>query len=107
MYVKFRSYALMSEKLDLLFFCVRKFYLYHAFLHIFFAIFSFQKRAKAQHLLDKVFDHLELIEKDYFGLQFLDLSPDPDTMVRICSIAVLQIRRGNRDDLGIISHISP
>lgn len=42
----------------------------------------FQKRAKAQHLLEKVFDHLELIEKDYFGLQFLDLSPDPDTVVR-------------------------
>ena len=33
--------------------------------------------------MDKVFDHLELIEKDYFGLQFLDLSPDPDTMVGI------------------------
>lgn len=42
--------------------------------------FEVDKRAKAQHLLDKVFDHLELIEKDYFGLQFLDLSPDPDTM---------------------------
>ncbi|XP_053374760.1 tyrosine-protein phosphatase non-receptor type 4-like isoform X5 [Mercenaria mercenaria] len=44
--------------------------------------FEVDKRAKAQHLLDKVFDHLELIEKDYFGLQFLDLSPDPDTVVR-------------------------
>jgi hypothetical protein len=29
----------------------------------------FQKRGKAQHLLDKVFEHLELIEKDYFGCQ--------------------------------------
>ena len=43
---------------------------------------TFQKRAKSQNLLDKVFDHLELIEKDYFGLQFLDLSPDPESMVR-------------------------
>lgn len=47
-----------------------------------FPFFPLQKRAKAQNLLDKVFDHLELIEKDYFGLQFLDLSPDPESMVR-------------------------
>ena len=32
-------------------------------------------------LLDKVFGHLELVEKDYFGLQFVDLSPAPDGMV--------------------------
>ncbi|XP_033762691.1 LOW QUALITY PROTEIN: tyrosine-protein phosphatase non-receptor type 4-like [Pecten maximus] len=43
--------------------------------------FEIDKRAKAQHLLDKVFDHLELVEKDYFGLQFVDLSPAPDHMV--------------------------
>ena len=40
-----------------------------------------QKRGKAQHLLDKVFDHLELVEKDYFGLQFADVAPAPDAMV--------------------------
>ena len=40
-----------------------------------------QKRAKAQALLDKVFDHLELVEKDYFGLQFADVAPSPDAMV--------------------------
>ncbi|XP_052245671.1 tyrosine-protein phosphatase 1-like [Dreissena polymorpha] len=44
--------------------------------------FEVDKRAKAQNLLDKVFDHLELIERDYFGLQFLDLSPDPDSVLR-------------------------
>lgn len=38
-------------------------------------LFFFQKRAKAQHLLDKVFGHLELVEKDYFGLQFIDIAP--------------------------------
>lgn len=42
----------------------------------------FQKRSKAQALLDKVFEHLELVEKDYFGLQFSDADlPAPDTMV--------------------------
>lgn len=33
-------------------------------------------------LLDKVFDHLELVEKDYFGLQFADVAPAPDAMVK-------------------------
>ncbi|KAK2151210.1 hypothetical protein LSH36_372g03023, partial [Paralvinella palmiformis] len=42
------------------------------------ATFEIDKRAKAQVLLDKVFEHLELIEKDYFGLQFLDVAPAPD-----------------------------
>lgn len=32
-----------------------------------------KKRAKGQALLDLVFQHLELVEKDYFGLQF----PEP------------------------------
>ncbi|ESO98502.1 hypothetical protein LOTGIDRAFT_142880, partial [Lottia gigantea] len=31
------------------------------------------KRGKAQQLLDKVFEHLELVEKDYFGLQYVDI----------------------------------
>lgn len=31
-----------------------------------------QKRAKGQVLLDLVFQHLELIEKDYFGLQYAE-----------------------------------
>ncbi|XP_064647817.1 tyrosine-protein phosphatase non-receptor type 4-like isoform X4 [Lineus longissimus] len=43
--------------------------------------FDIDKRAKAQHLLDKVFEHLELIEKDYFGCQYLDTSPGPDGML--------------------------
>lgn len=40
-----------------------------------------QKRGKAQQLMDKVFEHLELVEKDYFGLQYMDLSPGDDTLV--------------------------
>ncbi|KAK7499453.1 hypothetical protein BaRGS_00009428, partial [Batillaria attramentaria] len=40
--------------------------------------FEIDKRQKAQHLLDKVFDHLELVEKDYFGLQFIDMAPGED-----------------------------
>ncbi|XP_061186057.1 tyrosine-protein phosphatase non-receptor type 4-like isoform X2 [Saccostrea echinata] len=43
--------------------------------------FEVDKKAKSQVLLDKVFGHLELVEKDYFGLQFVDLSPAPDGMV--------------------------
>lgn len=46
-------------------------------------LFLFQKRSKAQTLLDKVYDHLELIEKDYFGLQFLEVTPTPEGMVSI------------------------
>ncbi|XP_074659183.1 tyrosine-protein phosphatase non-receptor type 4-like isoform X2 [Tubulanus polymorphus] len=42
--------------------------------------FEIDKKSKSQVLLDKVFEHLELIEKDYFGLQFVDLSPTQDTM---------------------------
>lgn len=34
--------------------------------------FHLEKRAKGQELLDMVFQHLELVEKDYFGLQFSD-----------------------------------
>ena len=40
-----------------------------------------QKRQKAQHLLDKVYDQLELVEKDYFGLQFMDTAPAEDGLV--------------------------
>ncbi|XP_063983545.1 tyrosine-protein phosphatase non-receptor type 4 isoform X4 [Diachasmimorpha longicaudata] len=35
-------------------------------------IFQLDKRAKGQALLDLVFHHLELIEKDYFGLQYAE-----------------------------------
>ncbi|RWS16394.1 tyrosine-protein phosphatase non-receptor type 4-like protein [Dinothrombium tinctorium] len=34
--------------------------------------FEIDKRAKGEMLLESVFQHLELIEKDYFGLQFVD-----------------------------------
>jgi hypothetical protein len=49
--------------------------------------FGFQKRAKGHVLLELVYQHLELIEKDYFGLQFSDngmpLTPEnSDLMVR-------------------------
>ena len=56
-----------------------------------FLIFSLlQKRAKAQFLLEKVFEHLELIEKDFFGLQYADLVPAPDAMV---TTTLLVVRR--------------
>ncbi len=48
-----------------------------------FYVSYLQKRAKAQALLEKVFEHLELIEKDFFGLQYADLVPAPDAMVTV------------------------
>ncbi|XP_015524862.1 tyrosine-protein phosphatase non-receptor type 4 isoform X3 [Neodiprion pinetum] len=48
--------------------------------------FQLDKRAKGQVLLDMVYQHLELIEKDYFGLQYTDngatpsACPNPDIM---------------------------
>ncbi|XP_076057001.1 tyrosine-protein phosphatase non-receptor type 4-like isoform X2 [Oratosquilla oratoria] len=35
-------------------------------------VFEIEKRAKGQALMDLVFSHLELIEKDFFGLQYND-----------------------------------
>ncbi|XP_071033049.1 tyrosine-protein phosphatase non-receptor type 4 [Parasteatoda tepidariorum] len=42
--------------------------------------FEIDKRSKGQILLDMVFQHLELIEKDYFGLQFSELDHSSNTM---------------------------
>lgn len=51
-----------------------------------------QKRAKGQVLLDLVFQHLELIEKDYFGLQYAENGvsttiPTSDMMVTCLTFA--------------------
>jgi hypothetical protein len=53
--------------------------------------FDFQKRAKGHVLLELVYQHLELIEKDYFGLQFSDngmplTAANSDAMVGHCFI---------------------
>lgn len=40
-------------------------------------IFLLQKHAKGSILLECVFQHLELIEKDYFGLQFTENGAAP------------------------------
>lgn len=37
----------------------------------------FQKKAKGSVLLELVFQHLELVEKDYFGLQFTENGSPP------------------------------
>lgn len=39
-------------------------------------MFSFllQKNAKGQELFDQIVYHLDLVETDYFGLQFMDAS---------------------------------
>jgi len=40
-------------------------------------VFQLEKRAKGSVLLDVVFQHLELVEKHYFGLQFSDNGAPP------------------------------
>ncbi|XP_042217497.1 tyrosine-protein phosphatase non-receptor type 4-like isoform X3 [Homarus americanus] len=41
-------------------------------------VFEIEKRAKGQALLDLVFNHLELIERDFFGLQYIEPSTSSD-----------------------------
>ncbi|XP_067138555.1 tyrosine-protein phosphatase non-receptor type 4-like [Centruroides vittatus] len=42
--------------------------------------FEIEKWAKGHILLDLVFRHLELVEKDYFGLQFMEEKMSPENM---------------------------
>ena len=35
-------------------------------------VFFLQKKATGQQLMEQVYYHLDLIEKDYFGLQYMD-----------------------------------
>ncbi|VDD93302.1 unnamed protein product [Enterobius vermicularis] len=44
--------------------------------------FEIDRYAKGQILLDKVFEHLELVEKDYFGLQFLSFIESSQTGIK-------------------------
>ena len=51
----------------------KKMYMYHSHIsmtHFFF--FCFQKKSQGHVLLEQVFYHLDVIEKDYFGLQYTD-----------------------------------
>lgn len=46
--------------------------------NFYFTVFTnLQKKAKGSHLLEQVFQHLELVEKDYFGLQFTENGSPP------------------------------
>lgn len=51
-----------------------------------------QKHAKGSILLECVFQHLELIEKDYFGLQFTEngATPSPSTNFICVSNSITQ-----------------
>ena len=35
-------------------------------------IYSFQKSSNGQQLLERVFTHMDILERDYFGLKYLD-----------------------------------
>ena len=37
-----------------------------------FLFFFFQKKTKGEEVLEKVFIHLNVLEKDYFGLRYID-----------------------------------
>jgi len=50
-----------------------------------------QKYAKGSVLLDKVYQHLELIERDYFGLQFDELLPPPEVVHPLSSPHLVRI----------------
>lgn len=53
---------------------------------IFMSPFAFQKHAKGQDLFDQIVYHLDLVETDYFGLQFLD-----SAQVTVC-LAVIHLK---------------
>lgn len=40
--------------------------------------FQIEKKAKGSVLLEQVYQHLELVEKDYFGLQFTENGSPPN-----------------------------
>ncbi|XP_071493680.1 tyrosine-protein phosphatase non-receptor type 4-like isoform X6 [Diadema antillarum] len=42
-------------------------------------IFEVERRAKGQDLLDKVFEHLELLECDYFGVRYTEMENSVDS----------------------------
>lgn len=52
-----------------------------------------QKRAKGAALLDQVFRHVELSEKDYFGLQFVQQPGDVIVSNRIMSVLVHKLTK--------------
>ncbi len=37
-----------------------------------FDLYILQRKAKGQDLLDKVCEHVDLLERDYFGLNYID-----------------------------------
>lgn len=53
---------------------------------LFFFLLS-QKRAKGQILFDKICDHLNLLEKDYFGITYRDV--DNQKVIKWSSIGIL------------------
>lgn len=36
------------------------------------SVYSVQKKAKGEELFDQIMYHLDIVEKDYFGLRFMD-----------------------------------
>lgn len=53
--------------------------------------FHIEKRSKGSELLDLVFQHLELSERDYFGLQFKKSAADVIVSVNCLFISIIFI----------------
>lgn len=45
-----------------------------------FVCFPNQKKAKGEELFDQIMYHLDIVEKDYFGLRFMDSAQVPVRM---------------------------
>ncbi len=45
-----------------------------------FVCFPDQKKAKGEELFDQIMYHLDIVEKDYFGLRFMDSAQVPVRM---------------------------
>ena len=65
----------------------------------------FQKLCKGYDLLDKVFCHLDIIERDYFGLKFLDSNNVTQWLDPFKEIKKQSIERGNFKTFELIDFV--
>lgn len=47
---------------------------------VFLCVFPDQKKAKGEELFEQIMYHLDIVEKDYFGLRFMDSAQVPVRM---------------------------
>lgn len=52
---------------------------------VFLCVFPDQKKAKGEELFEQIMYHLDIVEKDYFGLRFMDSAQVP-VRIKSCSL---------------------